>query len=214
MIRTQGLAMVWPGQAPLHFADVQLAQGCSLIVRAPSGAGKSTWLSILAGVLSPSEGEAVVAGQAMGQLTPGQRDAWRARSVGLLPQRLWLSPAFDVVGNLALAGFAAGQAVAPERVNHLLALLDLSGVASHRPQELSGGQMLRAALARCLVLKPRVVLADEPTASLDDANATRALQALAQACHADGSTLVVATHDARVQAAWPQTPVLALMGSA
>ncbi len=214
MIRTRGLAFAWPRTAPLRFADVDVPPGGMLIVRSPSGAGKSTWLSILAGLLSGAQGEVVVAHQAVHALSIGQRDAWRARTVGLLPQRLWLSPAFDVAGNLALAAFAAGQVAGAQRVDQLLQQLDLGAVAHHRPQQLSGGQMLRAALARALVLRPQVLLADEPTASLDDDNAQRALQALAQASALHGSTLVVATHDARVQAAWPQVPVVHLVGNA
>lgn len=214
MIRTRALALAWPGAVPLRFADVDLAQGGCLIVQAPSGAGKSTWLSILAGLLSPDEGEVVVAGQAVGALPAAQRDGWRASTVGLLPQRLWLSSAFDVAGNLALAGFAAGRAVNAQRLADVLQRLDLQAVAHHRPHQLSGGQMLRAALARALVLQPQVLLADEPTASLDDGHAAAVLALLQDAAQAQGATLLLATHDARVLAALPQAQRLHLAPAA
>lgn len=201
MISSRALQYRYPQGPALTFPDVALPQGGVLLLRGRSGAGKSTWLSLVAGLLTPSAGELVVAGQPLPTLTPVQRDAWRARHVGFLPQRLHLSPALSVAGNLGLAYFAAGL---PEDHYAIRTALDALGVvelAARRPTQLSGGQAQRVALARAVLLNPKVILADEPTASLDDAAAQDALallQATAQRC---GATLVIATHDARVRQA-------------
>jgi putative ABC transport system ATP-binding protein len=210
MISSRALQYRYPRGPALTFPDVAVPQGGVLLLRGRSGAGKSTWLSLVAGLLTPSAGELVVAGQPLPTLTRVQRDAWRARYVGFLPQKLHLSPALSVAGNLGLAYFAAGL---PEDHGAIRTALDALGVvelAARRPAQLSGGQAQRVALARAVLLNPKVILADEPTASLDDAAAQDALallQATAQRC---GATLVIATHDARVRQALPTAQLLEL----
>jgi putative ABC transport system ATP-binding protein len=203
MIQTRGLAYRYADGVALHFPDVELPQGGVLLLRGRSGAGKSTWLSLVAGLLTPAAGELVVAGQSLPALRPVQRDAWRARHVGFLPQKLHLSPALSVAGNLGLAYYAAGLPEDGAAIHAALQALGVAELAARRPVQLSGGQAQRVALARAVLLSPRVILADEPTASLDDAAAQDALallQATAQRC---GATLVIATHDARVRQALP-----------
>jgi putative ABC transport system ATP-binding protein len=145
----------------------------------------------------------VIAGQPLAELSRAQRDAWRARHLGFLPQKLHLSDALSVERNLALAFYAAGV---PEDRASVLRALDRLGVGelrARRPSQLSGGQAQRVALARSILMEPKIILADEPTASLDDEAAfagLRLLQNCALQCHA---TLVIATHDRRVQEALP-----------
>jgi putative ABC transport system ATP-binding protein len=208
VIQTRGLVYSYPGGPDLAFADVDVAQGGALLVQGRSGAGKSTWLALVAGLLTARGGQVLVAGQDVAALARGQRDAWRGRTIGLLPQKLHLSDALSVERNLALAYFAAGLPGDRAAIRAALAALDVAALAQRRPTQLSGGQAQRVALARAILLQPKVLLADEPTASLDDAAADAALallQASAQRC---GATLVIATHDARVRAALAGTPVL------
>lgn len=146
----------------------------------------------------------------MGSWPQARRDAWRARRVGVLPQRLHLSEALNVFDNLALAPWAAGLPVDGAAIHRTLALLGLSARADHRPHQLSGGEAQRVALARAVLLRPRLLLADEPTASLDDEAAAQALDLLQQCCRACGASLVVATHDRRVHQALPGAQVLDL----
>ncbi|MDO8768337.1 MAG: ATP-binding cassette domain-containing protein [Burkholderiaceae bacterium] len=201
MIHTEQLIYSYASGAPLVFADVQLRQGAVLVLRGNSGSGKSTWLALLAGLLTPQSGRLTVAGQSLNGLSNAARDAWRAQNLGFLPQKLHLSEALNVAGNLALAYFAAGLPDGAAAKARILATLDTLGVAdlAHRkPSQLSGGQAQRVALARAVLLSPKIILADEPTASLDDeaaASALQLLQASAQRCNA---TLVIATHDQRV----------------
>ena len=211
MIVTQGLAFRFAGSAaPLRFDDVHVPAGGTLLLRGPSGSGKSTWLSLVAGLRVASEGRVSVAGTDLGALSGAQRDRWRSAHVGVLPQRLGLSEALTVFDNLALVYFAAGLALDRGAIQRSLAALDVGGLAQRRPAQLSGGQAQRVALARALLRRPAVVLADEPTASLDDAACAGVLSLLREHTKAHGATLVVATHDARAVQAWPDAPSLNL----
>lgn len=210
MICSLGLQYRYPGGPLLQFPDVQLPQGGVLLLRGRSGAGKSTWLALAAGLLGPSAGELLVAGQSLGALTPVARDAWRARTIGFLPQKLHLSEALSVAGNLALAYYAAGLPEDSSAIAGALQALGVANLADRRPSQLSGGQAQRVALARAVLLNPKVLLADEPTASLDDEAAQEALALLLDTARRSGATLVMATHDARVVRALPAAPVLDL----
>ena len=204
MIRTKHLNYAYAGQAALVFPDVDLPQGDTLVLRGNSGSGKSTWLALLAGLLTPQQGELTVAGQRLNGLSNSARDAWRAHNLGFLPQKLHLSEALTVAENLQLAYFAASLTLNTAAKTHIESTLTALGVADfaqRKPSTLSGGQAQRVALARAVLLNPQIILADEPTASLDDEAASAALallQASAARCHA---TLVIATHDFRVAAA-------------
>jgi putative ABC transport system ATP-binding protein len=205
VIQTRQLAYQYgkPREAAplLQFPDVDVPQGGTLLLRGNSGAGKSTWLALVAGLLRATAGQAVVAGQALGDLRGAALDAWRARSLGFLPQRLHLSAALTVQANLQIAYFAANlpfNAVARQRTHDVLQSLGVADLAQRLPSQLSGGQAQRVALARALLHRPQVLLADEPTASLDDEAARAALDLLSASALASGATLVVATHDQRV----------------
>ncbi|HWI82353.1 ABC transporter ATP-binding protein [Ramlibacter sp.] len=210
MIRTRSLRYAYRGGPALSFPDLNVAQGATLLLRGDSGAGKSTWLALAAGLLTPTDGEVVVAGQPLAALSGAQRDRWRARHVGFLPQRLHLSPALTVHGNLALAFYAAGLAEDAAAIGRALQALGVADLANRRPAQLSGGQAQRVALARSVLMAPRVVLADEPTASLDDAAAAGAVRLLREAAARCGATLVIATHDRRVQEALPEAALYLL----
>jgi putative ABC transport system ATP-binding protein len=210
VIETRGLAYRHPGGPQLTFADVSLPPGGCLLLLGPSGSGKSTWLSLVAGLLPASDGELRVAGEDLRALRGAQRDRWRGRTIGFLPQRLHLSDALSVERNLALAFFAAGQREDGNRIHAALAALGVQELAARRPSQLSVGQAQRVALARATLLAPKLLLADEPTASLDDASATDALALLRESARRHGAALVVATHDARVRAAMQDAQVLSL----
>lgn len=201
MIDTRDLSYRYRGPAAtpeLRFADVSLAQGETLVLHGHSGSGKSTWLALVAGLRSATGGQITVAGQDLNSLGGARRDAWRARHLGFLPQKLHLSDALTVAGNLALAYFAAGLAVDAVAIREALGQLGIDGLAERKPAQLSGGQAQRVALARAVLMRPQVLLADEPTASLDDLSAHAALNLLTDTASRCNATLVIATHDARV----------------
>lgn len=204
MICTHQLSYTFANGPALAFPDVEVPQGGILLLRGPSGSGKSTWLALVAGLLDAGGGELTVAGQAPGALKSAARDKWRAGSIGFLPQKLHLSAALTVAGNLALAYYAAGLPEDRAAIDRALASLGVADLGGRKPSQLSGGQAQRVALARAVLLKPKVILADEPTASLDDAAAAAAIELLQRSAAQCGATLVIATHDARVAKALPQ----------
>lgn len=214
MIGTKALAFNYRGAAQaLQFPDVDVPQGGCLLLQGRSGTGKSTWLALVAGLRTASQGALHVAGADLAALSGAQRDAWRARNIGFLPQRLHLSAALTVAENLTLPFLAAGVARDDTAIHHALQRLEVADLAHRRPHQLSGGQAQRVALARAVLLTPPVLLADEPTASLDDESAHAAIGLLHDSATACGATLVVATHDQRA-AQWllglPGTQQLAL----
>lgn len=203
MIQTLQLGYHYPNGPRLEFPDVDVAQGAVLLLSGPSGCGKSTWLALVAGLVAPTAGSLTVAGQALAALKPVAADAWRARAIGFLPQKLHLSAALTVAQNLAMAQWAGGQPQDPARIDVALGALGVQDLAQRKPAQLSGGQAQRVALARAVLAQPRVILADEPTASLDDEAAADAVGLLLATARTQGATLVIATHDARVAALIP-----------
>ena len=203
MIRTQGLCFNYPQGPTLVFPDVAVPQGTVLLLSGPSGCGKSTWLALVAALVRPSAGQITVAGQVLDALKKVAADAWRARAIGFLPQKLHLSSALTVAQNLALAQWASGTVEDQAAITQALSTLGVADLAQRKPAQLSGGQAQRVALARAVLLNPQVILADEPTASLDDEAAADAVHLLLTTARVQGATLVIATHDARVAALMP-----------
>lgn len=187
---------------PLGFPDFDLPAGGHLLLRGASGSGKSTLLALMAGLLTPSAGRLLLDGVDVGALAPAARDAWRGASLGFVPQRLHLSASLTVRDNLALPYVAAGLKPDGARIEEVLAALGVAELLDRRPHALSQGQAQRVALARALLRAPRFVLADEPTANLDDEACDATLALLRRAVEQQGASLVIASHDARVEAAW------------
>ena len=199
MISSHQLTYAYANGPAIAFADFEVAQGQTLLLSGASGSGKSTWLALASGLLKPSSGEITVAAQSLKQLSHTSSDAWRAKTIGFLPQKLHLSSALSVHQNLELAQWAAGYTTDKLAIQAALVALDVLDLSSRKPSQLSGGQAQRVALARAVLLQPKVLLADEPTASLDDDSANAALGLLHATAQRLNATLVIATHDSRVK---------------
>lgn len=212
MLQISELIYRYPNRAAAQLAvpEFSLGAGQHAIVLGPSGCGKSTLLHLIAAILTPQAGRLQVAGTDLTALSPRMADAWRGKTIGFLPQKLALVASLTVRENLLLCAYANGQAQDPARATALLDALGLAGKADARPHQLSQGQQQRVALARALFNRPRLVLADEPTASLDDASCCAAIDLLKAQAAAVGASLLIATHDARVLVALPGTQVLRL----
>lgn len=200
MFRLHALRYRYSQTAELSFPDWSLQQGEQAVLRGPSGSGKSTLLSLLAGLLQAQQGDIWLAEQSLAALPPAQRDAWRGRHIGFIPQRAHLLASLNVLENLQLAQYLARLPQDAAQCRRVLASLGLGELAGRRPQQLSQGQAQRVAIARALLNHPKLLLADEPSASLDDANTAAVLDLLQGAAQQAGATLLVASHDARVHA--------------
>ena len=182
--------------------------GEAWLLAGQSGSGKSTVLHILAGLMLPTAGSVVVNGTDIATFGEGERDRFRGRNVGLVPQRLHLVGALDVRDNLRLARTLAGLPADDARITALLEAVGVAELAQRFPAQLSQGQAQRVAIARAVVNRPALLLADEPTANLDDAHAAQALELLRGQAIEAGATLVVASHDARVRSLLPHSYAL------
>ena len=188
------------GDEQLHVLvdfDFTLDAGEFVVVTGPSGAGKSTLLHIAGGLDAPDSGSVAVNGQDVWSMSAGARAAFRRRNLGFVFQFFNLVPMLTAVENvslpLVLDGVPARSADA--RAEELLKRVGLGDRARHRPAELSGGQMQRVAVARALVARPAIILADEPTGNLDSHSSTEVLDLLRSLSDEDGSAVVMVTHD-------------------
>lgn len=198
MLGWTGLRHRYAGGAEIAYRDFALPAGRHLLLRGASGSGKSTLLALLSGLLRVQQGDMHVAGTDLAGLGARALDAWRGATLGVVPQRLHLSEALTVAENLALPALAAGQGTDTARAGELLAALDIAELAGRRPHQLSVGQAQRVALVRALMRRPRLLLADEPSASLDDEHTLHMLALLLDAAERERCTLVIASHDGRV----------------
>jgi putative ABC transport system ATP-binding protein len=179
--------------------DFQLAEGEFATLVGPSGSGKTTLLNLIGGLDVPTEGTLTVLGQDLAQLTREQRAELRLRSLGFVFQAYNLVPVLTVKENvefiLELQGAGAERFDQAQQVLETLGLAELS---RRFPKELSGGQQQRVAVARAIASKPKIVLADEPTANLDHANAEVLMNLMRKLHDENGMTFLFSTHDPRV----------------
>jgi ABC-type lipoprotein export system ATPase subunit len=177
--------------------DLSVNVGEFVVVTGPSGAGKSTLLHVAGGLDAPDRGSVVAAGQDMWAMSAGTRAAFRRRNLGFVFQFFNLVPTLTAVENVSLPLVLDGMAAraADARAEVLLQRVGLGDRLAHRPAELSGGQMQRVAVARALVARPSIILADEPTGNLDSHSSTEILDLLSSLADEDGAAVVVVTHD-------------------
>jgi putative ABC transport system ATP-binding protein len=182
----------------LEEITLQVPAGTSVAITGPSGCGKSTLLGLVAGLEIPTAGRVSVSGREISSLPDGQRARLRRDQLGLVFQSDNLLPFLTAVENVSLQLALHGADDGYERCLGMLAELGLAGDAEKLPDQLSGGQRQRVAIARALIHRPRVILADEPTGSLDADNSAAVIDLLLVAQRESGVTLVVVTHDPEV----------------
>nr|WP_301541706.1 ATP-binding cassette domain-containing protein [Xanthomonas euvesicatoria] len=195
-VREVGKSVSGP-EGTLHILDnvsLTVSEGDSIAIVGASSSGKTTLLGLLAGLDLPSRGSIALAGQDLGQLDEEARAALRARDVGFVFQSFHLLPALTAEENIALPLELAGRED-PARVREVLEAVGLSARARHYPRQLSGGEQQRVALARAFVARPRILFADEPTGSLDQATGAQISDLLFALNATSDTTLVLVTHD-------------------
>lgn len=225
-VRICALRYRWPGSAQdcLAIDELRLGAGERAFLRGPSGSGKTTLLALVGGVILPRAGTVEVAGQALGALSAGARDRFRADHVGFVFQLFNLLPWLSARDNILLACrfspqrrariAAAGSTPAAEAAR-LAARLDLGAALLDRPAaQLSVGQQQRVAAARALIGRPGLVVADEPTSALDADRQQAFIDLLLEECAAAGAALLFVSHDARLAAHFDRVLDLATMNHA
>ena len=182
-------------------ASIDVGEGEFLSIAGPSGSGKTTLLNLIGCVDTPTSGTVVVDGRDTGKLSERALTDLRLRTIGFIFQSFNLVPVLSVFQNVEFPLLLQGQLSKAERRSRVGALLEAVGLEAHsrhRPSELSGGQRQRVAVARALVTRPKLVLADEPTANLDSQTGANIIDLMRDMNRRDGTTFIFSTHDPKV----------------
>jgi len=209
VLKTSSLSYQYPKGPKLSFQDLLLAGQQHTLVLGDSGSGKSTLLNLIAGFSSPTTGQVIINGQDLYQLSGSDLDKFRAQNLGFIFQEAHLLKNLSVTENIKLAQSLAELAVDEQAIKSLLEKLQLGGVGNRRPNELSRGQVQRVAIARALINKPLLLIADEPTAALDDKNTFLVVELIKGLAKEQGSTLLISTHDKRLKDEFTNNYILA-----
>lgn len=203
MLETDSLEFHYGESARFVFPDVRCASGETLLILGNSGSGKTTFLNLMALLLSPAKGEIRINGTATTGLPLSELPGFRARNIGLVFQKPYFVNALNVQDNLLMANYFAGNPPDKARVKHLADSLGFSALLDKRVTELSGGEQQRVGIARALMNSARLILADEPTSALDDLNCGKVADLLESQAKEYGAALVIVTHDQRLKSRFP-----------
>ena len=207
IIEAKGVRKVYEARGvetvALAGVDLNIDDGEFAALAGPSGSGKTTLLNILGGLDAATEGQVMLDGEDLGAISPSELSDLRMRKLGFVFQAYNLIPVFTACENvefvMELQGIGAGER--RRRALEVLCEVGLEGLANKRPLEMSGGQQQRVAVARAIVSRPRLVLADEPTANLDSETASRLLELMEQLNREHAITFLFSTHDPAVMEA-------------
>lgn len=202
MLQNDSLTKTFATGTTLRFPDWTVGTGEQWLLLGESGSGKTTLLHMLGGLLKPSAGRVIIKGTDIYALSSRQLDCFRGLHIGIVFQQPHLIRSMTVWENLLLAQSLAGKGSDIARVRELLDTLQLDQKRHSYPQALSQGQAQRVGIARALVNRPALLLADEPTSSLDNRNAAAVIRLLTDLAASVNSTLVISTHDDRVKEAF------------
>lgn len=199
MIYTRNLAYAYPNGRQLRFPDMECAEGRVLLITGQSGVGKTTLLHLLAGLLKPSGGEINIAGTDIGPFSAGAMDTFRGKHIGIIYQQSHFIASLTVGENLLLPTALASKDHPRQRLRDIAERLGIHGLLHKKPAQLSQGEQQRASIARSLISSPQLLLADEPTASLDDQNCIAVAELLAEQAQQQRAALLIVTHDSRLK---------------
>ena len=198
MLQTKGIAFRYHPAAAFSIQDLNLAGGDELLLLGKSGSGKTTVLNILAGLLPPDQGEVIVDGVSIYELSGAKLDQFRGKNIGIVFQKPHLLQPLSVEENIRLANFFVDNPRS-SKVAQLLDELGISDKKNAKVSTLSEGEAQRVSIARALANTPKLILADEPTASLDDDNAQAVIRLLQSQAKKLDAILIIVTHDQRVK---------------
>ena len=198
MIKTEALKFNYNNQVSFNFPDISLNKNENLLIIGSSGIGKTTLLHLLAGLLQSNSGSINLYGQDISKLTQHQIDKFRGQNIGIVFQKPHFVNSLTVKENLQLAQYL-GNKKDDSRIVDILSSLDILDKENKNPKKLSQGEKQRVSIAMAIVNSPKLILADEPTSSLDDENCERVIKLLKKQASDFNAQLIVITHDNRLK---------------
>ncbi|WP_396159719.1 ABC transporter ATP-binding protein [Flavobacterium sp.] len=200
MISTKNITFSYNKDQNFIMPDLFCQAGSTILVTGNSGKGKTTYLHILAGMLQPNSGEILIDNIDFTNLKGSKADKFRGKNIGVVFQKSHFIASLSVLENLEMASWLATGKKHTKRAKELLNKLDILEQAHKQPSQLSVGQQQRVSIARALMNEPKVLLADEPTSSLDDKNADNVIELLESLSKEYKAALIIVTHDSRIKA--------------
>lgn len=199
MLKTEGLSFSYNSSNIFTFPDILLHQGEDLLILGDSGVGKTTLIQILSGLLSPYSGFVEMNGTRFQDLSSKSLDQFRGSHIGMVFQQSHFVRNLSVLDNLLLSLYLSNKLQDKKRAIHLLQEIGLADKLNNMPDELSQGEQQRAAIATALIKTPDLILADEPTSSLDDNNCQKIITLLKEQASLTNAKLIIITHDQRLK---------------
>tara|TARA_B100000683_G_scaffold75951_1_gene74967 strand:- start:8343 stop:8969 length:627 start_codon:yes stop_codon:yes gene_type:complete len=199
MLKTESVIFTYDGLFKFNFPDIQLNNGDSLLVLGDSGVGKTTFIQILAGLLKPTSGQIHLDSVNYNKLSSKEMDQFRGRRIGMIFQNPHFVRNLNLLDNLLLSLYLSKNIQDKKRVAQLLNELGLGNKLDSMPEDLSQGEQQRASIALSVIKQPDLILADEPTSSLDDVNCQRIIKLLKEQAEKNKSKLIIITHDNRIK---------------
>ncbi len=193
MIRVRNLVKRFPNESAIRYADIDFEKGKSYMLLGASGCGKSTLLNMIAGILSPEEGQILINGEDMTAKSQKEKDKFRIRKIGYIFQDFKLIPEMTVMDNINILRL---ESVNTDKADEMLDLLGIKDKKNKKVKHLSGGERQRVAIARAIVKTPEIILADEPTGNLNFEIGETVIRQLIEISHQ--KTLIAVTHDERL----------------
>ncbi len=204
MIVCKNLTFSYSASKKFSFPDIYCNDREALLILGQSGTGKTTLLHVLGLLLAPDSGELLLNGQSLRSLSATDAAAVRAREIGIIYQRAHFVRSLSVLDNILLANYLANRKQDTARARLLAEQLGIGEHLTKKPHQLSQGEQQRVSIARALMNDPALILADEPTASLDDVNCEKVVELLKKQSLSIGASLVVVTHDRRLTDSFPK----------
>lgn len=199
MISTKNVTFSYQKDQLFHMPDLYCTAGNTILITGNSGKGKTTYLHLLAGLLKPITGSIEVGETDIVALSEKKTDAFRGKNIGIVFQKSNFISSLTVLENLEMTSWLVGRKKQTPKAKELLQKLDISEQSNKLPSQLSIGQLQRVSIARALMNEPKVLLADEPTSSLDDKNANAVIELLSNLSKEYKAALVIVTHDSRIK---------------
>lgn len=208
MLKTEGVTFSYTKESFFNFPDIKLSKSESLLILGKSGIGKTTLLHLLAGILSPDNGSIFINDINISSFRNKKLDAFRGKHIGIIFQNTIAISSLTVFENLQARLYFSGINNQKEAIETILNQLDLVSVKNQKPNTLSTGQLQRLGIALGVIHEPDIILADEPTSSLDDENCELVIDLLKSQAKKSNANLIIITHDQRIKNSFTNTIVL------